>query len=1099
MVESRKIGLEIGALYRLSPRQQEAAEELGRDVIVTAGAGSGKTRTLVAHYVSALAHGATPRSAVAITFTEKAAREMRSRVRSAVMDLVISTEHASQKARWTDIEAGLDAARIGTIHSLCAEILRTHPAVAEIDPHFRVLEEGMVQALKAQIVIDSVAWAADTADVVHIFNVFSTRRLAEVLHEALAKRLEVLPALVTAPSFSADLFLSNQLMEFFQSDLVQTALEELRTLQARGHLRDDAGERLAAQVERLVARVNAIKQVLGDGDTFTAVESTYQLRREDLKRGTGRKDSRAKRCLDDLQAAYDTWLNPWIGGKNSHDEPPSEAVEQAYQNVYPSLLKVIEHAFQSYREELDARSALDFDDLEQGAVNLLQKERIRKDWQARIDALMVDEFQDTNQRQRQIVEALNGGRGVLFVVGDARQSIYRFRGAEVGVFREMQEAMRARGGKVVALNESYRAHNALSRSYDFFLQRIMSPESSALEAYDIPFQALRAVRSEPRSAIEVPLEMITGWGESADEGRSHAARQLALRLLELLRSGVLQSWEDVALLFRSSTAFEVYEIALEEAGIPFVTVAGRGFYHRPEVRDVLNALRYLASPWDELALSGWLRSPCVGLRDDTLMKLTMSEGGILEGVAAGAPGLSEQETARLQSFRNRVSYLRSLADRVPVSVLLEELYNQFDVRAVMAGSRGRMLRNLEKLVHDAQTSGLIRTGEFLQYIQTLRDVGVREGEAPVEARGSVQLMTIHKAKGLEFPVVVLADASHQQRRRRSALYTGYRQGLAVRPDRMEEPLVYRFTRHEDAKREVAEEKRLLYVAATRAQELLIISGHATRRRGRLSVSGWLGDICACFDLCVEDVVREEQPSACIDGGEGIHVRIMGTIREPNPVPAGTRDRVEWPESDRAPLYSPLFAEDGEDREEDTLLPQEGRGLEDRYALRLGYLTHAVLQEGVQLSRADQKEALHHHAFRYPFKNDEERDLAIEEALLLLDQLRGADIWGSLLGADERHHEIPFVAPTPSGTRHAGQVDLLYRKGGHWFVLDFKTDSIESVEELERHVRQHRVQLDRYAHVLEPYLDERPAMQLCFLNVMGTVRVVDLGMGRRPMS
>lgn len=1095
-MSERRSELNLARLYPLSPSQRMAAEELNCDVIVTAGAGSGKTRTLVAHYLYALSHGATPRSAVAITFTEKAALEMRSRVRAAVSQLAARASDPIQRAHWRELEAGMDAARIGTIHSLCAEILRSHPAEAAIDPQYSVLEEGMVQALKAKVVIDTIAWAADQRDVVDIFHTFSTRRLADILLEALEKRLDILPALSGKGFFSPLAFLEETLTSFFREQRVNEALTALRDLKRSDRLEEDAGEALAEQVRRLLERVDSIQEGLKDEDLYPAATAAYLLRREELKRGAGRKDSEAKRCLVELQAAYDELLNPWLGGQKSTDTPPSEAIEVTYRESYPILIQVIAHAFQTYREALDARSALDFDDLEQGAVGLLKREPIRAHWQERVQVLMVDEFQDTNRRQRDIVEALNGGRGILFVVGDARQSIYRFRGAEVAVFRSLQAAIEARGGKAFELNESYRPHASLSGAYDDFLVRIMGDETSALEEYDVPFRALEPHRKEPRKAVEAPyLEMVCGRGETAKEGRAHSAQRLAARLGELHARGSIQNWEDVALLFRASTTFEVYENAFQEAGIPFVTIAGRGFYRRPEIRDVLNALHFLAAPWDALALSGWLRSPVVGVRDDTLMMLSASEGGILQVLDRCPDDLPSDEVARLRVFQQRAATLLGMVDRVPVSELLEELLNQFDFRASVAGANGRMLRNLEKLVQDAQRSGLIRVGDFLQYIQTLRDVGVREGEAPVEVHGAVQLMTVHKAKGLEFPVVVLADASYRRRVVSGALFSVRGSGIAARPDRIDAPLVYRFARSEDAKRDAAEDKRLLYVAATRAREMLILNGHVSQRRGKLSVSGWLGAIVDALDLSIEQLVDEDEPAAIETLPGGGEVRIAGRMEEAGVLPEREGDEEAWPISEHTPLFLSLLpdAEGGSEEEEGP--EAEGFTPDERYARQLGILTHAVLEAGVQLSSEEQAVRLMKVAANQPFWSPQERLRAQDEALEMLDRLREDDLWQILQDADERFHEVPFVAPHSSLSQRAGKIDVLYRIDNRWFVLDFKTDAIQEDEQLEQHIAQHRHQLLRYAHAIEAHLGIRPAMQICFLNAMGQCKLVNLGMDR----
>ena len=1083
---------DLAGFFGLSPAQQAAAETLGRDVIVTAGAGSGKTRTLVAHYLYALEAGATPRSAVAITFTEKAAQEMRSRVRQTVAALIEVSPDGAARRFWREVEAGLDGARIGTIHSLCAEILRAHPAEAAIDPRFRVLEEGMIQALRVQVVADAMAWAVDQVDLLPLFDVFTPFRLESILQEAMEKRLDVLPVLAAGGPPPAGKFLHQHLDAFFGAEDVSTCLAMVRSLAQEGSLAEDAGEKLAAQLREMLSRVDQIQALLADGCDFEAAGETYLLRRENLKRGAGKKTSTAKTCLEELQAAYDGRLNPLVGGMQSKDTPPSEEVEEAYASALPALMALIEHVFEHYHAALDARGAVDFDDLEQGALALLQYDSIRTRWQDAVEVLMVDEFQDTNVRQRDIVEALSGGSGALFVVGDARQSIYRFRGADVSVFRSLQQDLETKGGIAFELDTTYRAHADLLHAAGLFLRAIMGEDEEGLETFEIPYRGLTPSRSSAQADVSSPyLEIHAGWGDSASKGRRDAASRLAARLLQMRVGGEIREWDDVALLFRASTAFPVYEQALEEAGIPFVTVAGRGFFDRPEVRDVLNALTALSAPWDDLALAGWLRSPVVGLRDDSLVRLCGQDAALVEVLAGDLLFLPEGEQELVEAFYQRYLRLRARVDRVPVSVLLEDLLRAFGYRTLMAGTNYRMLRNLDKLVEDARTSGLIRIGEFLDYIQTLRDVGVREGEAPLEASGAVQLMTVHKSKGLEFPIVVLADAAYRGRSGGALLLADPEWGLSVKPDRLDTPLLVRYAGHQDARRDEAEDKRLLYVAATRAREKLILNGHLTMRKESASAAGWLGAVLDSLKLVPDDVMLDDVSDREIELENGARVGIGGCLTTGKQTQAHRELETDWPEASALDIVAPLpAAHDVQEPQDD-----ESQGEEARYARLLGTLTHAVLQQGVGLTPEEQHAVLCRQARQLRFGDEAERTRAVADADEMLQRLRDHELWHTLQTADERWHEFPFVHLHYGKFPRAGIIDVLYCSGQRWFILDFKTDAIDTPGELEVHIQMHQRQLSRYGEAVAVQLKAHPAQQLCFLNYQGRIHLVDIGASR----
>jgi ATP-dependent helicase/nuclease subunit A len=558
------------SIFKLTGGQKDAALERKRDVVVTAGAGSGKTRTLVARYASLLAEGLTPRRVVAITFTEKAAREMRSRVRDALVELIAQAETDDERKTWLDLNAQMDAARIGTIHSLCAEILRNHPAEAGIDPRFDVLDEGLSAALKARVVTDTLNDFVDRPEFAPFFEIIGPTGLHDLLAFMLNRRLEVGEALASPPDGIA--LVRQRLEKAFRDSELADIISELRAMSP-----DSLLENGQAQLLDLLTLWKSAEQALAQGNLGECAALLAKARGAKMNKQGGRK-SEAKELLYALRDSYERLLESLINKGN----PPSQESEERFAALLPLLPQVYACLESSYAEQLRQRQALDFDDLESGAQRLLGREGIRVRWQAELDALLVDEFQDTNARQREIVEALAGSPGRLFVVGDARQSIYRFRRADVTVFRAIQSRVKAEGGLVVELNRTYRAHDPLLAVTGDVLGGIMGTEEDPARPYHVAFSALEAARSTPQKLTQPPhLELVLGVGDDAESARPQAAQALAARLLELKDKGQIQSWDEVALLFRASTGFAHYENAFEQAGIPFMTVAGRGFYDRP--------------------------------------------------------------------------------------------------------------------------------------------------------------------------------------------------------------------------------------------------------------------------------------------------------------------------------------------------------------------------------------------------------------------------------------------------------------------------------------------------------------------------------------
>ena len=771
----------------LTPTQRKAATLRDVPVVVTAGAGSGKTRALVGRYLSLLEDGLPLRSIIAITFTDKAAREMRTRIRQQIGEWVARDAPAARKEVWQAALADLDAARVGTIHSLCAEMLRAHPVEARLDPRFEVLEEGLASTFKSEAIEAALAWAAADSEAVGLFDLLNENDLRQILGRLIEKRLDA-DALLNADSRAAWVqALSVAVARFSDDARAISAIETLRDPSAV-----KAGDdKLAANVAVLLHNWSAYGSARAAGDWDAALAALFKMRREGMAGNVG-KAGAAKEAVRLLRDAYDETLNDWLGGAKNTDIPPRWSLDAQIADASPRVRRVFHKTLAEYRRLKDERQSLDFDDLEGGAVQLLaQHESVRKRWQSEIQAVLVDEFQDTNERQRQIVYALSDfpsritqhvsrsqpHAASLFVVGDGKQSIYRFRGADVTVFRRVQADVQASGGQSLSFDLTFRAHKPLVETTNALLEPILGADDPA-RPYRVPFAPLKPQRKSPREGIRTPfVEFCLGVGDSAEVGRSIAAAALAARLMRLRDEEGIE-WGDVALLFRASTAFGVYEDALERAGIPFVTVAGRGFYDRPEIRDLLNALVAISDPSDDLAMAGLLRSPGIGLSDATIyllrwdgdkpVPLWQAVNACRPQTADGRAQLADEEAARVARARDILTDLNRWAGRGTVAQVLKRFLDATGYLAMVRltdapGAGARLRRNIEKLLTDAHQSQLVSVSDFLEYVRALRDVGARESEAPVEAGGAAQLMTVHKAKGLEFPVVVLADAAHERR------------------------------------------------------------------------------------------------------------------------------------------------------------------------------------------------------------------------------------------------------------------------------------------------------------------------------------------------
>ncbi len=1088
-------------IFKLNDKQRIAATEFGRDVVVTAGAGSGKTSTLVARYVCLLAKGVSPRRIAAITFTKKAAREMRSRVREKLTNLQQLSATEEERQIWMDLTSRMDSARIGTIHALCTEIIKTHPAEAVVDPRFEVLDEGMAAAYMVQALNDSLKQMVEEERFLPLLRSFSVSGLNGILLDMLKRRLEVDETLaIPLDNFNR---IANELRQRMGHPAISSVITELRGMTDFDRC-NDGGDALQVMVGELLALWLTAESTLSRGDVISCANALYQARRSFMRKNVGTAGG-VKNLVAELQSAYDLILNPMVGGKNKGDPEPSADTESLFEQLLPLMRDAFNIVHQSYKEQLDAQQALDFDDLEHGAQQLLRHPGIRARWQGEIDYVLVDEFQDTNQRQRDIIRALTGSPGSLFIVGDMRQSIYRFRRADVTVFSDEQERIREEGGLRIDLDMTYRAHEPLIDLTGELLSAVIGTEVDPDRKYYVPYTSLIACEKVPHEGYKAPhVEFVIGGGEDTESSRPVAARALAARLVQLKLEGQIKRWDDVALLFRAATGFPAYEDAFESAGIPFVTVAGRGFYDRPEVRDLVNILRALADPLDDLSFAGLLRSPAFGLSDAALYLLGQGGQPYWIALQGDIDTLSETDQNKAKRTIGILNELLPLVDRVPVAGLVKKIVDAVDYRAILAtadrksdnkdtgSTSGRLWRNIDKLLEDAQVSQQVNVRNFLDMLATLNDAGAREGEAPAEAQGAVRLMTIHKSKGLEFPVVVLADASRAGRFTSPGFYLSNDLGVTLNLDPA--PMLYKVAKYVDKDQDECEKLRLLYVALTRAKSKLVISTSATvSEDGGIKLREWADDLTNAAGLNLGAFLDSENGVVDCVSNAGHPLRAWCLLPE-MAVPTVNLPAVEEeqvPEVNLAPLYPPLDEEHEEVEEQaelQNLRATGGAGWIPKNVI--GNLVHKAIQRWVFPGDARLDILLRTAALDAGLATEVQVQAAVDEAVELLKRVASHPIRNEIEEAAEQYHEVPYSRMVGDHTE-TGYIDLLYRDKDGWQIVDFKTDAIYSEAHRDELVAVYASQMRRYAGAIETLLGETARVRICFLDDMGKGAVVEV--------
>lgn len=723
--------------------QRKAITTIDRPLVVTAGAGSGKTRVLVERYLHLVDQGVEVDKIAAVTFTKKAAQEMKDRLRQERPDLVEKLEYA----------------QISTIHSLCQRIIAEHPLQARIDPRFRVGEEWETRILLTEV-IEEVVRESEAPEALG-----TAREIGAVvleLYQAMLRKGD----LQFDPPFAAEKaqFPLGQLQQGVQDVL---ALKPQTEVQKR--ILGELGEEWPSLWERLVFPDDQLR-----------LESLEILLR--LVKGIRGKLSEFTRDVVELA------------------ETAMQEIQEAQgQEIIAYLCQILEQVHRLYLERKRLMGLVDFNDLEQLSYTLLQDPVVRADYP--LEHLMIDEFQDTNPLQKKIVDALVAEGATLFVVGDPKQSIYRFRGADVGVFVQAKEEISAIG-MGVTLGENFRSRPELIDFANSLFGRLMEGESIGFE------KSVAAI--DPAGEPCVNILLTPAEDLSANQARALEAEQIALEIRELVACGAYK-YKDISLLFRAMSSVHIYEKALREAGIPYVNLSGRGFYSKQEIQDVLHYFRWLEDQGDQVAHFAVLRSPFYLISDEGLYWI---QKGRLEN-------LSVQEQKASERSRQDYGYLRALARHRPAPEVITALLERTDylVSTWRLPFGPQKVANVEKLLEqswDLFARDVYSMAEQYRFLRLMAQDQQKEGEALLDAEHAdvVVLRTIHGAKGLEFPVVFLPDTNAGAVRSSSGRVL-YHPLFGLTYKGMKN---YDALKEQEQQEEMSEAKRLLYVAVTRAKE-----------------------------------------------------------------------------------------------------------------------------------------------------------------------------------------------------------------------------------------------------------------------------------------
>ena len=852
-------------------RARRLAVDPLRNVALEASAGTGKTRVLVDRYVRLLEAGVAPRNILAITFTRKAAAEMRQRVMATLRQR--HREGALTEARWREIRDAFNDISISTIDAFCLSLLHEFPLEAGVDPGFDLADETetprfIESSLDSALAIGR-AISLDDADVALLFTELGEPRLRKALTALLDRRLVAGDAL--------NRFLRGREMS------VEAACHRLIHA-LRGAMSSLAGQQPASP-ERAGAKAGALQAFIATGPNvpgFDLLAREMQAlmvdpplpparlrglldRLSDLvltRQGEPRKRPANIKAEFRSPADYERH-KVIVAGLGPHVQAAIEAFKRDINLVLArGVRRLFAIAQDEYRRTLDKHGVLDFADLLERTLKLLGQmeefSRSRYRLESRYEHVLVDEFQDTSRAQwrlvRELVRAWSAGEGLshgpippsIFIVGDRKQSIYGFRDAEVTV-------LDAAARFIDALRPEAPARAAISRSFRSVHELLMfvNDVCAAIEKVERP-DAFRYADSDVFPSVDgTPTESDAIGVIAADSDIAQAeavAEEIARLLIEgaTIRdrdTGVRRPIGpgDIGILFRTRESHSVFEAALARRGVPYYVYKGLGFFDADEVKDVLALVAYLADPGSNLRAAALLRSRIIRISDEGLKLLAPGLASALIGAAPAAiDALREDDRERLLLARQFVGGWIADADQVPPAEIIDRVLAESAYAVEIGGSGFAQAReNLKKirgLIRRIQNRGYATLARLTDYFDGLA-AGGDESNAIIDAADAVNLMTVHAAKGLEFPVVFIVNAGKGS--------GGNRGDIRIMPapfveddDDEGEPSVT-ISDHEspadrdDEEKDQEETKRLLYVALTRARDRLYLAG--TLSNGKLTL------------------------------------------------------------------------------------------------------------------------------------------------------------------------------------------------------------------------------------------------------------------------
>ena len=786
-----------------------------------------------------------PQKIVAITFTEKASAEMRERV----VEKLKTEQDISSREEFLE---QMNTAPISTIHAFCSRILREFPFQAGVPANFSVLQ-GIDQKLLLQRILRETLKDIATnqehryrGELARLLKRYGGRQRLEELFSTMINQRDVVEQLIKDVYGTQS---HTQLPDTWERIIRAESMSEndvTEFIRCLNTVSQRAKGKNTTSVTPLIRKLEALPEKNPDlPDVLDILKEIAEL--ITIQNGNIAKTNFLGRGVK--TADIDTEVNFLVSAAEKIKTTPvveadGETDDHFLLSTTRDLLTLYKEIFNAYQTAKLSQGKLDFNDLQLKTRDLLRSNKnIRQKLVDRYEYYMVDEYQDTNELQHELIMLLTNNlkNAKLFIVGDPKQSIYGFRGSDVRVFKKAEQKITDEDGEAISLKENFRSLHSVIEFVNYFFDHLMGDGRES--EFEVPYESLIQARSANiKGAVQILL------GKPGDETANeyaliaqHIKNMKAKKESESVRgengaeSKHSIEYGDIAILIRSRRHLPDIEHALLEAGIPYLTTGGIGFYQRQEIYDIWNYLNFLNTPEkNQTSLVGVLRGPAFGISDTELYEISLQEGtGFWEKTQK-----YQRSSDNLKGAINTLKKHIQIAHRMSVNQLILTIVNETGmIGTLRTGKQGQQRwANYQKLIElarnfDGDENRRILP-DFIEFLDILITEEPREGQAPVEAgtgSGAVQIMTIHAAKGLQFPVVILPclDRGGQSDREPfidEALGIGFSPLNPEKDYRKTEPRIVSHMKDRSREKEDAEKKRLFYVGVTRARDRLILSG-----------------------------------------------------------------------------------------------------------------------------------------------------------------------------------------------------------------------------------------------------------------------------------